>query len=179
MGAKYRLTQGLRALTAFRETPDVQMAARFLSQPQLALFRGLPLMEQRHALNVLNDALAQPIPTDDSRALDDLAVAALLHDCGKSRYPVRVWQKSLAVMTRKLSRRLFDWMATHDAQNLLWRGFAVKAHHPAWGAQMVAEAGVSERALWLITHHQDQPEQWDSHSHAALLRALQTADDAN
>jgi len=180
MGAKYRLTQGLRALTAFRETPDVQMAARFLSQSQLALFLSLPRMEQRHALTVLNDVLAQPIRSDeDSRALDDLAVAALLHDCGKSRYPVRVWQKSLAVMTRKLSRRLFDWMATHDAQNLLWRGFAVKAHHPAWGAQMVAEAGVSERALWLITHHQDAPGQWDSHPHAARLRALQTADDAN
>jgi len=179
MGAKYRLTQGLRALTAFRETPDVQMAARFLSQPQLALFRGLPLMEQRHALNVLNDALAQPIPTDDSRALDDLAVAALLHDCGKARYRVRVWQKTLPVLIHKLSPRLFDWMAARNPKNPFWRGFAVKAHHPAWGAQVASELGVSERALWLITHHQDQPEQWDSHSHAALLRALQTADDAN
>ena len=179
MGAKYRFKQGVRALTAFRHTPDVQMAAQFLSQSQLALFRSLPRMEQRHALNVLTDALAQPIPSEDSRALDDLAVAALLHDCGKLRYPVRVWQKTLPVVIHKLSPRLFNRMAAQDAKNLFWRGFVVKAHHPAWGAQLASEAGVTERTLWLITHHQDAHGQWDAHPHAALLRALQTADDAN
>jgi len=180
MGVKYRFTQGIRALTAFRQTPDVQMAAQFLSQPQLALFRSLAYMEQHHALNVLNDVLAQPVVSDeDSRALDDLAVAALLHDCGKRLYPVRVWQKTLPVLIQKLSPRLFGWMAGHDPQNLFWRGFVVKAHHPAWGAQLVSEAGVSERTLWLIAHHQDPPEQWATHPNALLLRALQTADDSN
>lgn len=178
MRAKYRLTQGIRALTAFRHTPDVQMAARFLSVPQLTLFRSLPQMEQVHALNVLRDALTQPLP-DDSRAVDDLAVAALLHDCGKARYRVYVWQKTLPVLIQKAVPRLYRWLATRDPRNLLYRGFAVKAHHPAWGAQMAAEAGVSTRAQWLIAHHQDDAAHWASHPHATLLRALQTADEAN
>jgi hypothetical protein len=178
MRAKYRLTQGVRALTAFRHTPDVQMAARFLGVPQLTLFRSLPRMEQIHALNVLRDALTQPLP-DDSRAVDDLAVAALLHDCGKARYPVRVWQKTLPVLVKKAAPRLYAALAERDPHNPLYRGFAVKAHHPQWGAQMAAEAGVSKRAEWLIAHHQDAPDQWATHPHAVLLRALQTADEAN
>ncbi len=180
MRAKYRLTQGLRALTAFRRTPDVQTAARFLNLPQLTLFRSLPRMEQLHALNVLRDALSIPLPVEDSRAVDDLAVAALLHDCGKIRYPVRVWQKTLPVLVKKASPTLFYQLAERDPQHWVWRGFAVKQHHPAWGAQLAAQAGgISERALWLIEHHQDSAAQWQGHIHASLLHALQTADEAN
>lgn len=178
-GTKYRLKQGIHALTAHRRPLDVQMAAQFLNQAQLALFRSLPLMEQHHALAVLNDILANPPATDDSRALDDLAVAALLHDCGKRLHPVRVWQKTLPVLVYKTSPRLFRWMANRDPKRLLWRGFAVKAHHPAWGAGLAREAGTSERAVWLIEHHQDAPDVWTTHPHALLLNALQAADDAN
>lgn len=179
MGAKYRLKQGMRALTSFRHTPDLQMAARYLNLPQLTLFRSLPRMEQLHAINVLHSALDHKLNADDLRAVDDLAVAALLHDCGKVLYPVRVWQKTLPVLVKKASPRLFRWMADQDPKNLMWRGFAVKANHPAWGAQLAAQAGTSERALWLIAHHQDPAGQWDSHHYAPLLRVLQAADDAN
>lgn len=178
-GTKYRLKQGVRALTAFRQTPDVQLAARFLNQGQLALFRSLPLMEQHHALAVLNDILNHPPLVDDSRALDDLAVAALLHDCGKRLHPVRVWQKTLPVLVYKVSPRLFNWMAGRDPKRLIWRGFAVKAHHPMWGADMARDVGASERTIWLIEHHQDPTLAWTTHPYHVLLHALQTADDAN
>lgn len=178
-GTKYRFKQGIYALTAHRRPVDVQLAAQFLNQPQLTLFRRLPLMEQHHALAVLNGVLRAPLPAEDDRAVDDLAVAALLHDCGKMLYPVRVWQKTLPVLVNKASPRLFKWMAGHDPRRLVWRGFAVKAHHPAWGAGLVSETGASARVVWLVAHHQDPAEQWAGHPYSALLTALQAADDSN
>lgn len=176
MTAGKRMRQGMRALLAFRETPDLNLAAQYLNMPQLALFRQMPHLEQVHAINVLKTLLTLPLPeTADDRALDDLAVAALLHDVGKSIHRVRVWQKTLPVLVKAASPELYGKFTDRDPKNHLWRAFAVKAHHPAWGAQMAARANTSARALWLIEHHQDAPDEVTD----PLLRLLQTADDAN
>jgi hypothetical protein len=180
MQAVYRLRQGVRALLAFRETPDLGLAARYLSLPQLALFRQMPPLEQLHALDVLRSALSLPFSADaDGRVLDDLTVAALLHDCGKSLYPVRIWQKTLPVLVGAAWPRLFDRLSRRDPKHLLWRAFAVKARHPAWGSELAAQAGTRPRALWLIEHHQDDPAAHFDHPDHGLLVALQEADNRN
>lgn len=180
MSARHRMRQGVRALLAFRETPDLSLAAQYLNMSQLALFRQMPHLEQVHGVNVLRSALALPLPADaDGRALDDLAVAALLHDCGKSIHRVRIWQKTLPVLVKATSPELFDKLSTRNPKNYLWRAFAVKAHHPQWGAEMAGHANTSARALWLIEHHQDTPETLARHEYLPLLTILQQADDAN
>jgi len=173
------MRQGIRALLSLRQTPDLAEAAAYLTAPQLALFRRMPHIEQIHALNVLRTLFANLPPDGDLRALDDLAAAALLHDVGKSRYPVRIWQKTLPVLVGRAAPVLYETLADKDPRHWLWRAFAVKRHHPAWGAEMARTAHSSERVVWLIAHHQDDAAQWDEHPHAALLRALQAADDAN
>ena len=180
MSAPHRLRQGVKALLAFRETPDLSLAASYLNMQQLALFRRMPHLEQVHAVDVLRTVLNSDLPADaDDRALDDLATAALLHDCGKSQHRVRVWQKTLPVLVRAASPELYDKLSTGNPKNYLWRAFAVKAHHPVWGAQMAARANSRPRVLWLIEHHQDTIEQFADHPDYGLLRLLQAADDAN
>lgn len=181
MTAGRRLRQGIRALLAFREAPDLGLAAQYLNMQQLALFRQMPHLEQVHAVNVLKSALALPLPDgSDGRALDDLAVAALLHDVGKSIHRVRVWQKTLPVLVKAASPDLFDKLSKRDPRHHIWRAFAVKAHHPQWGAEMASRARTSERALWLIAHHQDIAAALDTnHPYSGLLLVLRAADDAN
>lgn len=174
-----RMRQGVRALLSLRETPDLAVAAAYLTMPQLALFRRMPHIEQVHALNVLRTILAAPPPDGDARALDDLAAAALLHDVGKSRHPVRIWQKTLPVLVNRAAPTLYRELADRDPRHWLWRAFAVKRHHPAWGAEMVRMTHAPERVVWLIEHHQDDAAQWNDHPYAPLLRALQAADNAN
>jgi hypothetical protein len=72
----YWFRQGIRALTAFAQPVDLDLAAAHLSPPLLTLFGRMQRNDQLHSLNVLRSVLAQgPTPPD-------LATAALLHDSG-------------------------------------------------------------------------------------------------
>ncbi len=174
MAAAQRLKQGLRALLAFSRPVDWDLAAETLSPDLMTLFRRLKRSEQLHSLNVLRGVLAQ------GSAPHDLRVAALLHDVGKTRYPLAVWQKTFAVLLRAFVPALFNrWSAAGSPANPLQRPCIVSTQHPAWSAEIVAEIGASETALWLIAHHADPVERWAQHPAVHLLRRLQQADDLN
>ncbi len=170
-----RIQQGLRALFAFARPVDLDLAARVLTPEQLRLFRRMRRAEQLHSLNVLRSVQAQgstPVPPD-------LAVAALLHDVGKSRYPLALWQKTVAVLVRAFAPRVFDRLSTGDPRSLINRPFAVYVHHPAWSAELAEQVGTSSGAVWLIAQHQQPADQVGDREQIQLLKRLQRADDAN
>lgn len=168
MTAVYRIQQGLRALLSFSQAVDYELAGRYLNDRQMALFRQMKRSEQLHSLNVLRDVQAQ-----ESATPHDLAVAALLHDVGKIRYPLAIWQKTISVLVRRFAPRLYLRLSDGDPAHALNRPFAVNRHHPAWGAELLAQAETSERARWLVAHHADRDPT------DPLLRRLQRADDRN
>ncbi len=172
--ATYRLMQGVRALTAFARPLDDTPARQCLTPAQLALFKRLNRSEQLHSLAVLRAVYAQADSTPRA-----LAAAALLHDVGKARYPLRVWQKTVVVLVRKFARPLYTRWTQGDPTHLWTRGFVVNAQHPAWGAQMVAEAEGDALLVWLIAHHADPLDRHAAHPHVGLLRRLKAADDAH
>lgn len=174
MAALQRIKQGLRALFAFRQVVDYPLAERYLSNQQMSLFRQMSQSEQLHSLNVLRDVLVQNPQTPH-----DLAVAALLHDAGKARYSLAIWQKSLGVLIKKLTPRLFHRWSESDTINRWTSACVVMAHHPAWSAEDAQQAGTTETALWLIEHHADPLEQWQGHPCYNLLDRLKQADDTN
>ena len=93
--AIHRLRQGMRALFAFARPVDLCLAARYCRREQLRCSGGCAAASSCTACNVLRAVLAQGAHTPP-----DLAVAALLHDVGKTRYPLALWQKTLAVLVR-------------------------------------------------------------------------------
>jgi hypothetical protein len=173
MAAVYRINQALRALLACSQPVERTLAAEYLSPELLILFDQMRRSEQLHALNVLRMVLAQ------GSMSHDLAVAALLHDVGKSRYTVRIWQKTLAVVVSTIAPGLFDRWSRGSPERFWQRPFVAKAQHPQWSADMIAAAGASETAVWLVAHHQQPATTLRDHSHHHLLRRLQLADDAN
>jgi hypothetical protein len=170
--ALYRLQQGLRALFAFTQTVDYALAEQHLSPALLASFRALRRSEQLHSLRVLRALLAQG---DVSPAL---ATAALLHDVGKCRYPMSLWQRSLPVLVKAASPALLARLSSSDPRHRWTRGFVVYVHHPAWSGEIVAEGGGSADAIWLCVHHADDAAQWRAHPLYGDLLRLQAADDA-
>src|SRR5690349_11904683 len=149
MTAAYRIRQGLQALFAFTQPVELPLAAQYLTPELLSLFGQMRHSEQLHSLNVLRDVLAA------GATPNDLAVAALLHDVGKSRYPLYTWQKTLAVLIRTLAPSLFDRWSKGNPANLWMRPFVVYVKHPAWSAELVAAAGASDDTIWLVEHHQE------------------------
>lgn len=166
-----RLKQGVRALAAFSRPVPVERAAALLTAEQLAVFQRMVRSEQLHSLAVLESACAA-----DSIVL---AQAALLHDAGKSCYPVRLWQRALPVLVAAISKPLLLRLSARDPRRLWSRGFAVYVHHPEWGAELAAAAGSSDEVIWLVRHHADSADQWRAHPLYPLLLRLQAADDAN
>jgi hypothetical protein len=169
-----RMRQGLRALFAFSLPVDRDLAAEYLSPDLLALFDALNRGERYHSLNVLRQVLADgPTPRE-------LAIAALLHDAGKSRYSMNVWQKTLSVLVKKLLPGAYArWSAADPAVHPWARPYVVREQHPAWSAALARAAGAPEAAVWLIEHHAEPASQWEGHPLVPLLRRLQASDDAN
>lgn len=174
MAALYRLQQGVRALLAFTQDVDYTRAADYLTEPQLAFFRQMTRSEQLHSLRVLKHVLSQEPHTPRA-----LALAALLHDVGKVRYRMRVWQRTMVVLTQHFAPRWYArWAAEEQTED--WRApFAVHRYHPAWGADILAQTGAPAEAVWLVAHHQDAPQQWAAHPLYPLLLRLQQADNVN
>ena len=169
---RYRLWQ---LGTLLRPTPlsaaERAEVAALLTPPLLALFNGYTAADQRHGLRVARALRAA------GHTHPDLQVAALLHDVGKTRVRLTVFDRSLIVIAQRLwPARVVAWGGGEPRG---WRRpFVVRSRHPEWGAAMAAAAGASAGALALIRWHQDDPPAAVDVD-AARLAALRLADDAN
>jgi hypothetical protein len=171
----YRARQFWLALRAHPTPKAITNARAVLSSEQMELFSRMQPGEQAHALQML-EALRAKGETDP-----DLLVAALLHDAGKQRCPLRLWERVMIVLVQAgspaLARR---WGEVAAAGCKGWRKlFVVAAQHAEWGAELALEAGVSPLVAALIRRH-PQPAPVDSSLwEDILLRRLQDIDETN
>ena len=167
MGGLRRLRQGLNAILAFAQPVDHALAAQHLTPQLQQCFARLRRSEQLHSLRVLRALQA------GGAVSPPLAVAALLHDVGKTRWPFPLWQRVLVVLLPRLAPTLADRLARGAETDPLARPFLLRERHPAWGAAMARAAGADERAVWLIEHHAQTPDD------DAELARLPAADERN
>jgi putative nucleotidyltransferase with HDIG domain len=104
----------------------------------------------------------------------DLLAAALLHDVGKLRHPLHLWERVFIVLARSIAP---SWAATKaNPDGPGWQGaLAVSEFHAQWGAEMLIEAGASQRLVDLVRRHQDLPSDCNDVTDRLLAR-LQQAD---
>jgi hypothetical protein len=170
----YRVSQFWAALrTTPLETIALEPAKDVLSIQQLALFKRMQPSEQAHALQTLQalNELGETHP--------DLLTAALLHDVGKIKHPLRLWERVTIVLAKQLFPGRIDTWGRGNPRG--WkRPFVIACQHPQWGGDLAHEAGTSLLAIHLIREHQNEtlpeiPNDLTNH----LLRTLQAADNQN
>lgn len=177
----YRISQFWQGLRATVEPEDVARVAELLPPAAFPLFTQMPRDAQRHSLNVLEGV--QTAGYQDA----DLAVAALLHDCGKvaaaqGGVELGLWLRGplvvLEAVLPQVARRLASPLPTSG-----WRyTLHVQHEHPAIGAEWAAQAGCSALSCWLIANHQASADAVDASKLAQgdqarhLLVVLQRAD---
>jgi hypothetical protein len=144
----YRTRQFWQALRSTPSFEDSELIQSILTGPQLDLFRQLQASEQAHSLRVFRALLEQ------GETQGDLFVAALLHDVGKSRFRLKLWERIAIVLVKAVCPGCAErWGTGHPAG---WRrAFVVSAQHPGWGAEMAAAAGASPLTQALIRRHQE------------------------
>ena len=169
----YRVRQFMLALRMQPLKDDeLAPAQEVLTPKQMDLFTRLQPGEQLHAIRVLEALRGQ------GETHPDLWVAALLHDVGKSRVPLHLWERVFIVVGKKLFPRYADCWG-QDLYRGWRRPFSVAEGHPIWGAELAAEVDTSPLAVDLIRRHQDQINLSEPGLQGHLLLALQKADNQN
>ncbi len=174
--AVYRLRQTWLALGSRPAPADLQLAAALLGPHLFELFSQMQPSEQAHSLQVL-----QRLPAGCTLERE-LVLAALLHDCGKIRQPLRLWERAWIVLLKTWQpARARAWgaqpLARARSMPFWQRPLLTAEQHAAWGAELAEHQGAPALTCALIRYHQDrQPPGLDERARQ-LLVALQAADD--
>jgi hypothetical protein len=176
----YRTRQFWQALGSAPACEDMQLVRSLLTPQEQKLFERLQPGEKTHSVRVLRALMEQ----DENNR--DLLTAALLHDVGKSRFPLRIWERVLVVLLKFIAP---GWVQRWGSLNPLgsqnhvrgWRRpFIIAEQHPRWGAEMAVEAGVNPLVSSLIQRHQETLDESPGENlplAERLLRKLQAVDD--
>lgn len=149
MRAGYRAGQFWKALSPVSDQAGIELAESILSPALMAQFSEMQLSEVNHSLQVLRKLISA-----DERH-PDLLAAALLHDVGKSRSPLHLWERVVVVLVKQFFPATYrKWGNTGDLHS--WKHmFVVAEQHPAWGAFLAGEGGASALTVELIRRHQE------------------------
>ncbi len=147
-GVFYRVSQVWNALTARPDKDSLKAVECLLSSELMELFSRMQPSEQVHCLQVYGKLKAS------GETNQDLLTAALLHDVGKIRSPIRIWERVEVVLLKKFfPEKVKEW---GNGSISTWRKpFVVAQNHPEWGAELASRAGASVLTVALIRRHQE------------------------
>lgn len=148
----YRLGQFWRMVFGRVDPLELNQVKTALTPAQMALFNQMQTGEKEHAITMFRRLI------DRGENQSDLLVAALLHDVGKTRYPLNPLERTMVVLARAVTpQQAHAWgnqpPGTQGSPPGWRRPFIVAEQHAGWGAEMAHQAGVSILTETLIREH--------------------------
>lgn len=170
----YRTRQVWHTLRAKPAENDLEEVRHALTPQQMALFTRLQRSEQAHSIHIYRKLIER------GERHPDLCTAALLHDAGKSLYPLHLWERVLIVLVKALApewaKRWGAFPADDKVMRSWRRPFVIAEQHPSWSARLAAEAGASPLAVSLIRRHHTRVESSNPRLEDNFLSILQSVD---
>ena len=166
----HRAHQFWHVLTAIPTLEDLNQIRQALTPPLMTLFLSLQPNEQAHSLRIYRQLLQQ------EETHKDLLLAALLHDVGKSRYPLNLWERVVVVLGKRIFPMGVQYWG-HGEPHGWKRSFVVAEQHASWGAEITMHAGASSGVVSFIRRHHDPVKDPFKQQDDQFLRQLQLLDD--
>ena len=138
----HRVDQFRRAVFSKVDEKEIIEISSVLSDEEISLFLQMSIVDQRHSLDVYYTSLEvlKEYPEADP-ILSKKAV--LLHDLGKSRFTISLFDRVLATFPRRVVGILFPWKLKHV--------FDYKYLHPEYSARMVIDDRIR---AWVRVHYE-------------------------
>lgn len=149
----YRVRQFYHGLFPRITSKDLILIHNYLPEKAISLFTAQLPADQRHCLDVALDLLQNNPDSLSLSQKDQLIQAALLHDCGKTLYPLRLWQRVYVVLAAYLPHSICDFLKSSSHFQSLSQPLKLAKEHPEWGAKLSAQAGLEEEVIQLIHFH--------------------------
>jgi HD-GYP domain-containing protein (c-di-GMP phosphodiesterase class II) len=131
---------------------EIEWAAKTLPASAFSLFRKQALPEQSHALAVIKSLKKARKSLDlNSEEYENLIIAALLHDCGKSLVKLHLWQKILIVLINACPLQINKYIEAKPG--FLTLTINIAHQHAKWGESLAKEAGLNQQICLLIRQH--------------------------
>lgn len=148
----YRFKQFFKSLFPSLSPLEIEWVAQTLPASAFALFRKQALPEQSHALAVTKSLMnARTSLNLNPKEYENLIIAALLHDCGKSLVKLHLWQKILIVLLNVSPLQVNKYLEAKP--KFLTLTLNIAHQHAQWGESLAKEAGLNQQICLLIRQH--------------------------
>ncbi len=140
------------------------------------LFFQMTRGEQIHSIRVCKALMAE------GERDPDLLEAALLHDIGKTIYPLKIWERVWIVLTKEGRENIqnsYRGISASSLKQYPWwkRAGIVAENHSEWGAQLLRGFQVNSQLIWLVQNHQERIAIGEGNTKRIQLEKLKQADD--
>jgi hypothetical protein len=131
---------------------EIEWVTKTLPASAFFLFRKQALPEQSHALAITRSLKKARKTLDlNPEEYENLIIAALLHDCGKSLVKLHLWQKILIVLINGCPQLFKKYLEAKPG--FLTLTLNIAHQHAKWGESLAKEAGLNQQVCLLIGQH--------------------------
>jgi len=164
----YRVHQFIHSIFPHIDFSEISWAVDNLPPEAYSLFLKQSRSEQRHALDVAQSLMKEEV-TLSLLNFQTLLVAALLHDCGKSKVGHPLWHRVFIVIMQKMPHSI--WSRLERSHTVFATPLKTASNHAIWGFDLAQRAELDPViCLLILEHHYPKTE---------LGRILESADNTH
>ncbi len=161
----YRIKQFIWTIRARVTEDELNWVKTYLAKEEIEIFLKLSAGEQKHSIKVAKLMADEAVNyLKDEIDLISYIKIGLLHDIGKTVYPLNLIKKAIMVLLNKIGRQKFK---NYTNINMI-RGYYT---HPSLGREILEKiGGYEEMFLETIENHHNEDKEDGSNKYIKLLK---------